>query len=95
MPRDIRQSRNREIFRAVNQRIADIAAGFDVVSETQGFICECSQLGCSDQIQLPLDVYSRVLATSAYLVREGHEDTTSEEVVEAGGGYLIVIERHD
>lgn len=96
MPRDVRQSHNRELFRAVNLRIADIAAGFGVVMETQGFICECSRLGCTDQVQIPLDVYSRVLGMfSAFLVRAGHEDTTCEDVVEDGGDYVIVIERHD
>jgi hypothetical protein len=96
LPRDLRQRQNRELFRAVNQRIAEIAVGLGVVDETQGFICECSQLGCAEQIQIPLGVYGRVLGMpSAYLVLVGHEDTTSEEVVEAGERYSIVIERHD
>ena len=95
MPRDLRQSHNRELFRAVNQRIVEVAAGFEVVDET-AFICECSRLGCTDQIQVPLDLYARVLATpAAYLVRPGHEDTTSEDVVEAGHDYVIVTERND
>lgn len=94
MPRDLRQSHNRELFRAVNQRIADIAAGLGVLGETQGFICECSHIGCTEQIQVPLDVYGRVLGMSGgYLVRAGHEDTASEDVIETGSEYVIVSER--
>lgn len=81
MPRTVRQARNRELFRSVNDRIANVAAGFAVSSELQIFLCECSRFGCVDQIEVPLVVYERVRGTpNAYLVVEGHEDLAVEAI---------------
>ena len=45
MPRVARKTRNQALFREVNERIADVAAGFDAPAQTQEFICECSAAG--------------------------------------------------
>jgi len=93
VPRALRQLHNRELFRATNDQIADLAARYEALdSGTQMFICECSQLGCTEQIAVPLEIYARVRETdSAYLVLAGHEDPASEKTIFAHGGYLIVI----
>jgi hypothetical protein len=60
------------------------------------FICECSQIGCVEQIDVPLKVYSQVRETpSAYLVRAGHEDPTAEETIVGHRSYLIVVAASD
>lgn len=94
MPRAVRQTQNRDLFRAVNERIADLSAGFSMTDEMQGFICECAHVGCTVQIQLPVEEYGRILATPrAYLVQPGHEDPAAEDILDAREQYLIVVER--
>lgn len=96
MPRAVRQTQNRDLFRAVNERIADLSAGFGIADDgvIQGFICECANIGCTEQIQVPPEVYARVVDTpGAYLVGPGHEDVTSEDTVEAEDEYVLVVER--
>ena len=92
MPRALRQTRNRELFRAVHDRIAGLASRFSIENELHAFICECSQLGCTEPIPVPLTVYSQVRETpSAYLVRAGHEDPAMEETIVGHRDYLIVV----
>lgn len=92
MPRALRQAKNRELFRVVNEQIATLVDGF--VADSQGFICECLQFGCAETIQVPMTVYKQVRETpSAYLVRAGHEDPTAEEAIAGHRTYLIVVAR--
>ena len=63
MPRDLRQTHNRELFKVVNDRIADLASRFSIENELHEFICECSQLGCTEPIQIPLAGYAQVRET--------------------------------
>jgi hypothetical protein len=92
VPRALRQAKNRELFRAVNEQIANLAVQFS--ADSQGFVCECSQIGCAEQIEVPLAVYGQVRETpSAYLVRAGHEDPTAEETIVGHRTYLIVVVR--
>lgn len=96
MPRALRQTHNRELFRAVNDRIADLASRFSIENELHAFICECSQLGCTAPIQVPLAVYGQVRETpTAYLVRAGHEDPTAEVTVVGHRDYVIVVARSE
>jgi hypothetical protein len=96
VPRDLRQTHNRELFKAVNDRIADLAASFSIENELHPFICECSQLGCTEPIEIPLAVYAQVRETpSAYLVRAGHEDPPTEETIVGHRDYRIVVARTD
>jgi len=94
VPRDLRQTHNRELFKVVNDRIADLASRFSIENELHEFICECSQLGCTEPIQIPLAVYAQVRETPlAYLVRAGHEDPTAEETIVGHRDYRIVVAR--
>jgi hypothetical protein len=92
VPRALRQAKNREHFRVVNEEIAKLADRFSM--ESQGFLCECSQIGCAEHVQVPLAVYHQVRETpSAYLVGAGHEDPTAEHPVVIHRSYLIVVAR--
>jgi hypothetical protein len=96
VPRDLRQTHNRELFEVVNDRIADLASRFSIENELHAFICECSQLGCTEPIQIPLAVYAQVRETPlAYLVRAGHEDPIAEETIVGHRDYRIVVARTD
>ena len=91
MPRVARQARNQALFRAVNERIADIAGGFDAPAETQAFVCECSRPGCTETVQLPPGAYARIRENpTTFLVLAGHQDPERVQVVERASSYLIV-----
>jgi hypothetical protein len=96
VPRAVRQRRNRELFRTVNDRIAEVASKLLVENELQGFICECSSVGCTSQIEVPSAVYGEVRETDgAYLVQPGHEEPDLEETIATYSTYLIVVDRSD
>jgi hypothetical protein len=91
MPQAERKARNQALFRQVNERIAEQASSWDVQSETQTFVCECSHIGCSEQIELSVLAYERVREDSTtFLVLPGHEDLEHERVLADQGDYLIV-----
>ena len=83
MPRTARKARNMAVFRSVNERISDLAVSHDDSPERlQAFICECSQIGCTESVHIPLSTYAQVRGHSAtFLVLPGHEDPEAEEVL--------------
>jgi hypothetical protein len=92
MPRDERKIHNQALFRAVNQRIAELSAELEAPADgaLPSFICECPRIGCRDFVRAPLEVYNRVRDDSAlFLVLKGHEDRR-EPIVADLGAYLIV-----
>jgi hypothetical protein len=92
MPRDERKIHNQALFRAVNQRIAELSAELEVPGDgtLPSFICECPRIGCREFVRAPLEVYERVREDPAlFLVLKGHEDRR-EPVVADLGAYLIV-----
>jgi len=94
MPRVGRKARNQALFRQVNERIAEQAAGWEVQTEAQSFVCECSHTSCTEQIELPVLAYARVREDpTTFLILPGHEDLEHEEVLTDEGSYLIVRNR--
>jgi hypothetical protein len=92
MPRDERKIHNQALFRAVNQRIAELSAELDGPADgsLSSFICECPRIGCREFVRAPLEVYNRIRDDHALsLVLKGHEDRR-EPVVADLGAYLIV-----
>jgi hypothetical protein len=83
------------VFRSVNERIADLAISHDdSPEELHAFICECSQMGCTDSVRIPLSTYAHVRGDAAtFVVLPGHEDAEAEEVLVRLPDYLIVRDR--
>lgn len=91
MPREARRIQNREVFRLVNDQIADVAAHLWAAAETRTFICECDRLDCTEEVQAPLEVYDLIRKSpNAYLVRAGHE-RASETVAFDHGDFRVVL----
>jgi hypothetical protein len=87
-----RQARNQALFRQVNEHIAEVSAGSESPDAgLQQFVCECSQLGCADMIDVPLEMYGRVRDDpTLFLILRGHEDLGHEQVVKDLGEVLVV-----
>ena len=93
VPRELWQAKNRELFREVNDRIAAIAKTLGSSTDTFTFTCECSQWGCTTQIDASLQVYARVREQQgAYLVVAGHEEA-AEDTIFGHDSYRIVLPR--
>ena len=95
-PREQRVTRNEELFRQVNLRIAELQEGAQdfTMQGLMPLVCECAHTGCTVPIEVDPAVFERVRAHPLrFLVALGHEDLDSESVVERREGYLIV-EKH-
>jgi hypothetical protein len=90
-PRLVRAAHNQSLFREVNKRIALLSTRFAPDVQTNGFVCECLDMGCADTIQLTPAEYERLRADdNQFVVVPGHEDSAVEQVVAATDHYLVV-----
>jgi hypothetical protein len=90
-----RRIRNELLFRAVNEKLRALNAAFEgFADETAVFVCECSRIGCIEQIELAVDVFDRICGRAdTYIVRPGHEAPEVEQVVSQEATYLVVERR--
>jgi hypothetical protein len=84
-----RLARNQVIFREVNDRLRALAdAGPDGEAE---YICECSNVRCTNTIVLQLFEYEAVRARpKMFFIAPGHERLELERVVDELDRYAIV-----
>jgi|SRR5579862_2822407 len=88
-PRESRLAKNQELFRELNDRIAELAAQWR--HQDMGLYCECSTTGCIEMIFVPADEYERVREQEGwFLIMPGHVVAESERVVSQHRGYEIV-----
>jgi hypothetical protein len=82
-----RAARNQSLFREVNERIEVLSSP----ASFAGFVCECMNETCDDQVSLTLEEYEHVRSGSnRFLVLPGHDVVEVEETVERGDRYLVV-----
>jgi hypothetical protein len=89
--REERIARNEAAFRELNQSLeANVHRG-RTEPDFAGFVCECGDGDCDTTVRVPLDAYTSVRADARlFFVVPGHEIPDTEDVVDAGDGYLIV-----
>ena len=88
-----RLAKNESFFRQVNERIKDVADGFQG-SDSYEFLCECSNASCTARIELTRDEYEWVRAKpSRFVLARGHRAPQIEQVVEREDKHEIV-EKH-
>lgn len=83
-------ARHQVVFREVNERIAQLTG---LLNETgyNLFICECSDLKCSEALEITADEYETVRADGAhFLVKPGHQLVGIEQVIGGNGRFLVV-----
>ncbi len=90
-----RKAANEAVFREVNERIDSLQHRFAAVEhQPLHIICECDRIDCAEPLSVDPRVYEQTRSDSAlFFVYPGHEDDSVEDVVDTGGGYLIVRKR--
>lgn len=90
---EARLARNEVMFRAINERIRELADRFDqTASEAVGFVCECADETCVERVHLTTEQYDDVRAIPArFVVVPGHEATPLvERVIYRSDQFVIV-----
>lgn len=90
---EARLARNEVVFRAINERIRELAGRFgQAADESLAFVCECSDETCVERIDLTTQQYDDVRGIPArFVVRPGHEATPLvERVVYRSEAFVIV-----
>jgi hypothetical protein len=90
-----RLARNEAVFRAVNEQIETFNVGVGkLADETLRVVCECGDLGCIEQLDVPLAVYENVRAEpDLFLVKLGHQAPDVEDEVERSERLVVVRKR--
>jgi hypothetical protein len=89
--RERRLAKNESVFRAVNERIEQIAGEQGTDEHEFAFFCECSNVDCTLQLLLTLAQYEAARRDPAvFVVAPGHELPEIEEVVLRAAGYQLV-----
>ncbi|HWH06146.1 MAG TPA: hypothetical protein VNT23_06890 [Gaiellaceae bacterium] len=82
--------RNEALFRDVNERIRELTTQF-VVPPPLEVVCECADAGCTQRIEVPVQLYERVRADGGlFLVAPGHVAPDVESVREKHGSFEVV-----
>jgi hypothetical protein len=91
MNRETRIGMNEAVFRAVNERIQEVANAFQLTAEPLDLICECGDARCTERISLGRAEYEQLRSDPhLFAVAPGHETPDVEEVVEKRSGYDVV-----
>jgi hypothetical protein len=89
--REERIGLNEAVFREVNERIEDLAATFDLKTQSLDLICECGNAACVERISMTHSEYEELRADAhQFAVYPGHEYPDVESVVARLKGYDIV-----
>ena len=81
---------NQMAFREVNERIAELTAEWRQ-TDVSLFVCECSDPGCAESLEITPSEYEWVRRDGArFVVVNGHQSPKVERVVEGNGRYLVV-----
>jgi|SRR3954471_4620622 hypothetical protein len=90
---EARLAKNELMFRAINERIRELASHFDHLNDEElQFVCECADETCVERVSLTPSQYDDVRAIPArFFVIPGHEATPLvEQVLFRSAGFVIV-----
>ena len=86
-----RAARNEALFRAVNERLEDLAVTFQEIAGMGVFACECANLACVEQIEMTLDEYEAIRSDpNQFIVLPRHVDPDVETVTQERNGFVVV-----
>ena len=84
-----RLAKNESFFRQVNERIKDVADGFEAGGPYE-FLCECSDPGCTERIELSQADYEHVRSDpTRFVLAHGHAAPEIEHGVEREDDHVV------
>jgi hypothetical protein len=88
-PEEARIARTENVFRHVNERIAETAEDFG--SAEPVFVCECADPDCQHRVDVPIEEYEKARSDGThFIIAPGHEEPGYERVVKKRRGYAVV-----
>lgn len=90
-----RKALNEAVFREVNEKIEELEHRFAIAeNQSLDIVCECDHIECAEPLSVDLEIYEKVRSEpTLFLLLPGHQDSSVEDVVDAGDNYLIVRKR--
>lgn len=91
--RQTRAAQNEALFRAINERIDELAGGFAPEAPASDWVCECANTSCAEIIEVSPAVYERVRQDGTRFVvapSPAHVLTEAENVVAREERYWVV-----
>ena len=90
MDRQQRIEENEKLFREVNERVAQMHAGYQSDPDPE-WVCECGDETCFEKIVVPVDEYREIRSNEGwFVIKPGHEKPDVERVVREQSGYHVV-----
>lgn len=84
-----RLAHNEAVFRSINEEVLALEGRFG--SREGGFVCECADAECVENVFLGVDEYERIHDDEQrFFVVPGHERPEIEDVIERHATYLVV-----
>jgi hypothetical protein len=84
-----KRAQNEQIFRAANERLKDRLADLEIEGMVP-FVCECGDSDCLQTVELSLAQFDAIrVHGSRFFMLTGHEDLSTEDVIEQRDGYVI------
>lgn len=88
-PRTTRVERNQDLFRLVNEQIAELVDRWN--GDDIHVVCECANTGCGTMVGLAFEEYGRIRANPGwFVIAPQHAVSEDEYVVENHVTYQIV-----
>jgi len=79
-----------ETFAKANEQIRARAEEYEFAAAVP-FLCECSDVSCTDTVPLSLTTYREARTVSAaFILLPGHNDPQVGRIVGEGSGYVLV-----
>jgi hypothetical protein len=91
--RAARLGHNQSVVRSLNRRLDHglVTPKEPFPTEGPGFLCECSNLDCTEIVYVDLATYDEVRRDDRrFFVRTGHDIPDIEQIVAVGDGYVVV-----
>ena len=91
-----RLAHNQSVFSEVSERIENLAEvneriGYLAEDATSEFVCECSNLECTETIELNLKAYERVRSNPTwFVIKPGHDSFQIARIISQDDGYTVV-----
>jgi hypothetical protein len=93
--REVRAARNQALFRAVNERLAELNDAFASATERFTIACECADVHCVGMIEIEPRKYLAVREEPRHFaVLREHIVPDVEDVVREHERYVVVEKRH-